>query len=298
MELHVAIKETISMFGCEIIQTERFVNILDDYQAFAENTAYKFIIKQLYNHKYSQIQKIKTLKDKNIDERTIRNELDNIAYYISYQLGFSVNMVRYAIDSFAYGIGVIHNIQLPGYNESTISNNVIGLWDFYYKDGECMTLTIRRDGTAIASSGTKYLWKCPSENEIIIYITGMVSYNGIINKNTIRGVAYNELYFREWEWHAEFRGDGILKSNLTDGKWRILNHTDDLEDNIIEFFSDGKLSSSVYGDGTWFIEGDSITIRTANDFITYIASMNKGKIIGNAKNKACNQWKFELVKEI
>lgn len=262
MELHIAIKEIVSSFGAHIYYAKEFINILNDYQAFSEYNSCKFIFKQLYTYKLNQIEKVQLLKDINTDEKTVRNELDNMAYLISRELGLSLDLVRYSIDSLAYGIGLVHNIQLPISEDCSNSTSVIGLWDFYYKEGECMKLTIKRDGTAIASSGTKYLWKCPSKNEIIIYIDGMVSYSGTIDNNLINGIAFNELYCREWSWHAELRRDGILKSNLTNGKWKIINQIDDLQDNIIEFLPDGKINSSIYGKGTWNIDNDNLIIES------------------------------------
>lgn len=300
MELHIVIKEIVNSFGANIYKAKEFINILDDYQAFNQYSSCKFIFRQLFAHKLNQIEKIQLLKDSNTDERTVRNELDNMAYLISYELGLSLDLVQYIVYSLAYGIGLVHNIQQPTSQDNSTSNtpSVIGLWDFYYKEGECMNLTIKRDGTAIASSGTKYLWKCPSNNEIIIYIDGMVSYVGQVENNLITGIAFNELYFREWSWHAELCGDGIIKSNLTSGTWKIINQIDDLADNIIEFVHGGKITSSIYGNGTWNINDDKLTIVTANNFITYVASMERGKITGVAKNKANNKWNFELIKII
>ena len=295
MNLHIAIQNAVVDHGHEVILTNRLINILDDLHVFSDHIAYKSVLKQLFERNYNQ--EIHLLDEQGLSEQAIRFTLDDISLKASQRLGLSLDLVRYSVDSIAYGIGIIHNIQQPNSEIEPLSNSVIGLWDFFYKEGKCMTLTIKRDGTAIASSGTKYQWKCPSNNSIIIFLEGFVEYCGSIDNSLIHGVAQNFLDFRKWPWHAKLRGDGITKANLTDGRWTIKNNIDDLEDNNIEFLPNGVLKSSLYDDGTWNIEGDKLIFTTANGFITYSASLERGKLTGDAFNSAGYRWNFELIKQ-
>ena len=52
MKLDVAIQKVINDFGIEILKESRFVNLLDDYQAFEDMPYAKNILKQIYAENY------------------------------------------------------------------------------------------------------------------------------------------------------------------------------------------------------------------------------------------------------
>lgn len=174
-------------------------------------------------------------------------------------------------------------------------SDIIGLWDFHYNGAKEMKLEIRRDGYALASSGTKYQWNYENR-EFELYIDNAVSYRGKLFRNTIKGVAYSIYKPLGWDWYATKRNDGLTVENLESGIWIIENDVSDLEDNYIRFLPNNKIESSLYGEGKWSLNDEKLEIFTANDFIRYVASSSKGLITGIGRNKISNEWTFKLIK--
>lgn len=232
-----------------------------------------------------------------ITEQNARLEVLQLAEITEKKYGIKKDLATYCFESLAYGLALINNVNDITRESSCESINVIGHWDFYYREGSKMQITIKPDGTAITSLNNKYLWKSEADNEIILYIKGMVSYRGCISGDTIEGQAYSEQFGRCWPWHATRRDDGLSKENLIQGKWLLKNEIEDLDDNIIEFDSDNGLISSVYDDGSWELDGGVLKITTANGFLLYEGRFSKGVISGEARNLIGDNWKFTLTKK-
>ena len=53
MELHTLLGEVVKTHGRDIINDQRVVNILSDYNVYADNPQFKFIIKNIISEGYS-----------------------------------------------------------------------------------------------------------------------------------------------------------------------------------------------------------------------------------------------------
>ena len=299
MDLYLAIREAIKLQGDAIVIEKKMINILSDLHCFssASNRSFKHIFEILYSSNcMNEIYSIwKSDKEKN--ESQIRFEIQRMAHTLSIKYALIDDHVNYCLENVFYALNLIPFISIVLENNTNEhSQSIIGVWDFHYRDNKEMKLEIRRDGFALASSGTKYQWSYSNE-EFVLYIVDYVYYKGLLKNETLKGVAYSCYNPLGWEWFATRRNDGLTIDNLKSGTWIIENDVSDLEDNYIQFFPNNVLNSSLYGSGEWFLSDNGLKIITANSFITYEASYVKGKIVGKGRNKLSNEWNFELKKQ-
>ena len=295
MDLYSAIREAVKLQGEEVIKEERFVNILSDLHCFASNSSLKHIFKVLYaSDCMNKIYSIWKSKDKT-DNTELRFEIQKTTSYISTKYAIKSDYVCFCLENIYYALYLIPEITTLWEDSSFANPDLIGLWDFHYKESKEMSLEIKRDGTASASSGTKYKWQY-SNDIFVLYIEDFVYYKGSIENNIIKGVAYSIYKPLGWAWFATKRNDGLTIDNLESGTWVIINDVPDLEDNHLRFLPKNILESSIYGVGRWTLENEKLEIVTANNFIKYEASLVKGRIVGKGRNKMSNEWNFELKK--
>ena len=298
MKLHEAIRLTIEMEDESFIKDERFVNYLADMQAFEGYASNKNIFKQLCQSGYMADIYHMWEDQGSLNESQIWNKFQQMTNAASMKYGFKHDNVLFCLESVAYALNLLSSISVVLKEESDpiTDTSLIGYWDFTYKEGKTMQLSISRDGYARASSGTKYNWSL-SGNTVNIYMPDLVSYKGEVSGDTITGIACSSYNPLGWEWSAKRRDDGLTKSNLTSGEWMIVNDAEDLEDNKVRFLPDNSLESDLYGKGKWSLEGDELVIVTANEFIKYTGSFVKGVISGKGKNRMSNEWGFKLIKK-
>jgi hypothetical protein len=296
MELYLAIRKTIEIEGMSILCDKRLVNFLSDFHAFSSNDANKNVFRMLYASNY--LNEIYSICHSYNHEREseIRREIQRLSSSFSEHYGIKFNQATYCIESIFYAINLIPSITVDFDSPMPYESNIIGLWDFHYKENKEMKLEIRRDGTAKAASGTIYKWENVNE-QFCLFIEDFVYYNGNIKDGEISGTAVSIYKPAGWHWYATRRDDGLTKSNLISGEWIIINDVADLEDNKVTFLENGILQSDLYDLGKWQLEDEVLEMFTANNFIRYTVSLSKGKISGVGRNKIGNEWNVELIKK-
>lgn len=176
----------------------------------------------------------------------------------------------------------------------------VGVWEFNYwvEFNETTILTIEANGTASTKFGTKYKWEPLNNNGIHIFIEGYVDYIGFLRNGLITGRAISDYSNNEWTWSAsQWKGPiikPIINEDIENKIWKIINHTDELENFDANFHSGGILKTVVSDKETWHIKDGNLLFTYANGFITYIAKNVDNVITGHAKNKACFEWDFQL----
>lgn len=296
MDLYLAIREAIGLQGETVIREDRLVNILSDLHCFPPDSSYRHVFKMLYSSDcMNEIYSI-WKSDEEKKEAQMRFEIQKMTQSISRRYALKYDQVQFCLENVFMALNLISSITTILEESDCHIPHIIGLWDFHFKENREMLLEIRRDGLALASSGTKYHWQM-SDGEFVLYIEDLVYYKGQLDKDTIRGIAYSNYKPLGWEWFATRRNDGLTVDNLESGTWIIDNDVSDLEDNYIRFLPNNILESSLYGIGKWSLDDDKLEIVTANNFIRYEASLSKGKIVGKGRNKLSNEWDFELKKQ-
>lgn len=298
MELYEAIKLTIEMEDESFIKDGRFVNYLADMQAFGENVSIRNVFKQLCAADYMEDVYSLWGERTNHTDTQIRNNLHRLANSASQKFGFKLDNVLFCLENVAFALQMISSVSVVLSDNTSCAgdSDLVGYWDFNFKKGKTMQLTIGRDGYARASSGTKYSWKLLG-NRVNIYIPEFVSYEGVLEDDTISGIATSAYNPLGWEWSAKRRNDGMTMDNLTSGEWVIVNDVQDLDDNEVRFLTDNILESSLYGTGRWYLNGDELEIITANEFIKYTGRFVKGQVSGKGRNQMANEWNFKLIKK-
>ena len=176
----------------------------------------------------------------------------------------------------------------------------IGKWLFNYwpEKRKSSIITIIEDGTAVTSNGTWYQWESKSHKQISIFNEGYVLYNGILNGDTISGLATSEYSGNQWSWNATKRVEPIITSinqnDLLIGWWTLINEIDEVDNNIVQFKVNGKFSSQNYPIGKWSVDGLDLHLVTADGFLRYKAKCIDGVICGKCRNKIGIEWPFKL----
>ena len=125
----------------------------------------------------------------------------------------------------------------------------IGKWQFNYwpEKSKSSIITLMEDGSAVTSNGTWYQWKINDSGQISIYNEGYVQYDGILCGNYISGNAVSEYSGNKWSWNAIKHNEPIItpinKHDLPIGWWTLINEIEELDNNIVEFQSNGILKS-------------------------------------------------------
>lgn len=110
MELHQALRNIIEKEGTEIIKDIKVINFLDDYNAFDNLPALKYILKSIIVEGYS----IKLLTIGKWDNQAI-----SLVNKFAATTGFIPEFIDILFQSLAYGLGWIKEIKL---NKNIISN--------------------------------------------------------------------------------------------------------------------------------------------------------------------------------
>lgn len=281
--------------GFDIINYQtQFRNALMDINAFEGNMGYASIMRTLIE-KELIVSLINDAKVNSNHYELIVNSFSNKLSNYSYKR----KDVEYVLYSLLYGIGYIDLSVVPTSPLEESVQTFLGIWEFNYKENDSTTLTIKADGTAFNTSGTKYSWEI-KEGHIRIYLNGMVSYGGrLINENRIEGYVTSELNHKVWMWNANRIPTQLSEKLLKIGKWKIVNNFKELDDDIVIFEDDGLLTSNNYGKGRWYIEDENLVIKTAKGVITYKFFQKKDCIQGKGWNSFGDKWNnCELIKII
>lgn len=113
MELHTLLGEIVKTYGRDIINDQRIVNILSDYNVYADNPNYKFIIKNIISEGYSSkilMMRIWDLKADQMVEKFI------------HLTGIDARTAQYVFKAMAFSVGV--NVNIEEIFTSKVDNNV------------------------------------------------------------------------------------------------------------------------------------------------------------------------------
>lgn len=126
MFLHFLIRQIIRKYGKEIVSGKRLFNILNDINAFKyELKPIKFIFCEVLT-RYG-----KKITDQHINSLPISTTVNQYVHDMTVQCGFNEDMVRYAIESLAYGVELLdktNNI----YDELMLSENKFKFFAYFY----------------------------------------------------------------------------------------------------------------------------------------------------------------------
>lgn len=133
VKLHIATKSVVEQLGVDVIQTDKFANLLMDYHAFEEYPATKQILRdvlkkgygqRLYNEWSSSSDKITTTSVSLMNEYSKGSE-------------FKQDMISYVFDCLLYGIGAISDVNDPfsnAYNPFASKGNILDTLDEQYNN--------------------------------------------------------------------------------------------------------------------------------------------------------------------
>lgn len=296
MKLHEGIKKVVEMRSDSIIMDYQFINILSDFQVFSEFPSGKSIVKKICSSKY--ISCIVELFQNNncLSQQTIRNEIDRIAYVMSGEYDEEFDLVRYCFESIAYGLGLLTTIN--GYY--TVDNfkhaAFIGQWNFKYKNEREIRLDVYRNGKALTSSNIEFEWKPVSDNEIELFIPGIISYRGVLCESIIRGNAKRVFCDEEWLWQAIKIIPPYSMKYLSYSEWTLTNDNPEIEDFVFQFMPNGLLASNK-NQGRWYIDDNVLLMSTNNGFLSFYACYNKNGFIGKGKNAMGYEWNIKITRK-
>ena len=173
-------------------------------------------------------------------------------------------------------------------------NDIVGKWDFVFWIEEDQKTILEISTNGKASTGATFYKTEIVEGKIHMYIEDYVDYWGTYNNGILEGEASS--IYNDWHWRATRHIDPIIKpisqNRLFDSNWVIINDTDELCDNHLKFSPNGKITSALYGEGSWEYQGNDLVIKTANGFITYNIKEVDGVIVASATNKIGEEWKI------
>ena len=116
MELHKALRNIIQTEGCEIIKDLRIINILDDFNAYKDIPASKYILRAIITEGYAK--KLLKLGKWGSEAETLIAKFTNMT-------GFVPEYVSLLFQSIAYSLGLIEEINYQNNNKSqNLSTNV------------------------------------------------------------------------------------------------------------------------------------------------------------------------------
>lgn len=101
MELHKALRHIIQTEGEGIVTETRLVNILDDFQAYADMPTAKYILRAIISDGYA---------DKLLKVGEWNNEAKNLASHFSQSTGYMPDAVNTLFQSLAYGLGWVRRL--------------------------------------------------------------------------------------------------------------------------------------------------------------------------------------------
>lgn len=294
MTLHEGIKKAVEMRTNSIVLDYQFINLLSDFQAFTEFPLGKSIIKRICSTNY--IHNILNLyKNHNhLSEQSLFTEIDRIAYVMSGEYKDNFDLVRYCCESIAYGLGVLKDIE--GYY--TVDNfkhaPFIGYWNFEYELGKEVGLNIFRNYKALTSLNIEFNWKPVFDDEIELYIPGIISYRGTISNSVIEGIAKKEFYVGEWNWRATKKNYSFSEEYLIYSVWKLINENSEIDDFEFQILPKGLLNSKTKGEGRWYIDNKYLLLSISNGFLSFYVGFNEGNICGKGRNKLGQEWNIKL----
>lgn len=104
MELHKALRHVIKAEGQDIIKELRLVNILDDFNAYTDLPAAKYILRAIISDGYM---------DKYLSIGRLNNQMEMLSQKISNNTGFNHETVILIFTYIAYGLGWIEEVTNP-----------------------------------------------------------------------------------------------------------------------------------------------------------------------------------------
>lgn len=120
MELHKALRNIIQTDGQDVLKELRLVNILDDFNAYQDIPASKYILRAIIADGYTA--KIMAIGQWNSTAESLANKFSTVT-------GFIPQSVYSIFQSIAYGLGWINNLMPPLNNNipslSSISNSTL-----------------------------------------------------------------------------------------------------------------------------------------------------------------------------
>lgn len=114
MELHKALRNIIKTDGLEIMRDIRLVNILDDFNAYQDIPASKYILRAIISDGFTE--KLLTLGKWSTDAEQLANKFASIT-------GFVPDSVFKIFLSLAYGMGWTDENTIQSYNKSATNPN-------------------------------------------------------------------------------------------------------------------------------------------------------------------------------
>lgn len=114
MELHKALRNIIQTDGADIVKNDRLVNILDDFNAYQDIPASKYILRAIISDDYAS--KLLTIGKWSSDAEQLANKFASIT-------GFVPDSVFKIFLSLAYGLGWTDEKTIRSHNKSATNPN-------------------------------------------------------------------------------------------------------------------------------------------------------------------------------
>lgn len=133
VKLHIAAKSVIEQLGTDVIQTEKFANLLMDYHAFEEYPATKQILRDVLKKGYGQ-----RLYNEFITspDRITTTAMSLMTEYCQGS-EFKQDMISYVFDCLLYSFGAISEVNDPfsnAYNPFATKGNILDTLDEQYNN--------------------------------------------------------------------------------------------------------------------------------------------------------------------
>lgn len=115
MDLYYAIKYAIDIKGNDILMDDNLINILNDFKAYVEVPASKYLIKSMLNE--GVMAKLLMERQQSTDIKFLLSSYKNDLTEI---YGFKIDLAEYVINSIAYALGWIN--ETPSFNKNKVKS--------------------------------------------------------------------------------------------------------------------------------------------------------------------------------
>lgn len=133
VKLHIAAKSVVDQLGVDVIQTDKFANLLMDYHAFEEYPATKQILRDVLKKGYGQ----RLYDELSTSSDTITIASVSLMNEYSQNSEFKQDMISYVFDCLLYSIGAISEVNDPfsnAYNPFASKGNILDTLDEQYNN--------------------------------------------------------------------------------------------------------------------------------------------------------------------
>lgn len=140
VKLHIAAKDIISQFGKDTIITNKFVNLLSDFNAFNEYPSTKEVLKTFIKEGYSsQLHALLSLSRKEFIQSS-----DFVFKNFKTNCNYKKDVATYVCDCFLFALGYIEKINEPitrGFDARVKKGNILSTLDEQLKDLKALYLS-------------------------------------------------------------------------------------------------------------------------------------------------------------